>query len=71
MEKEVQNYKIGNISVVITETENPEKLKVECNDGTYRSEFTVSRYEYTYYKRHMNQKIKNAYKAQYDEGAEN
>jgi hypothetical protein len=66
MEKTVDSYKIGKIQVTITETENPDRLKVECNDGTFRSEFSVRRYEYMYYKRHMNQKIKNAFKAEYE-----
>jgi hypothetical protein len=64
--KEVDSYKLGNISVVISETDNPDKLHVECNDGEYRSEFPVRRYEYKNYKRHMNQKIVTAYKAQHE-----
>lgn len=66
-QKEVESYKLGNIAVVISETDNPEKLHVECNDGEYRSEFTVRHYEFKNYKRHMNQKIVNAYKAQYEQ----
>lgn len=66
MPKEVESYKLGNIQVVITETETPNRLHVDCNDGTYHSEFTVRRYEYDNYKRHMNQKITLAYKKQYE-----
>lgn len=66
MGKEVESYKLGNIQVIITETENPNKLLVDCNDGNYHSEFTVRRYEYDNYKRHMNQKITTAYKNQYE-----
>ncbi len=66
MGKEIESYKIGKIEVQITETDNPTRLKVECNDGTYRSSFTVSEYEFKHYKRHMNQKIKNAFKAEYE-----
>jgi hypothetical protein len=67
MSKEVESYKLGDIQVIISETENPNKFNVDCNDGTYHSEFTVRKYEYENYKRHMNQKIKNGYKAQYEE----
>lgn len=66
MSREVESYKLGNIQVVISETENENKLHVDCNDGTYHSEFTVRKYEYDNYKRHMNQKITTAYKNQYE-----
>lgn len=65
MGKEIESYKLGTIQVVITETDDPNRLHVDCNDGTYHSEFTVRIYEYENYKRHMNQKINNAYKEQY------
>ncbi|MCC5915352.1 MAG: hypothetical protein JJU46_13320 [Balneolaceae bacterium] len=67
MSKEVDSYKLGNIQVVITETDQPNKLHVDCNDGTYHSGFTVRRYEYENYKRHMNQKISTAYRKQHEE----
>lgn len=60
-------YKLGNIQVTIEETDHPQKLSVTCNDGNYQSQFTIKRYEYNNYKRHMNQRIKNAYKDQYKE----
>ncbi len=63
----IDSYKLGSIEVEISRTENDEKLKVVCNDGNYRSEFTIREYEYNNYKRHMNQRIKNAYKEQYGE----
>jgi hypothetical protein len=66
MSKEVDSYKLGNIQVSITETDQPNKLHVDCNDGNFHSEFTVRRYEYDNYKRHMNQKITTAYKNQYE-----
>jgi hypothetical protein len=70
MNKEVESYKLGGIRVIITETDDPNRLSVDCNDGTYHSGFTVRRYEYDHYKRHMNQKITTAYKKQYkQEGA--
>ncbi len=67
MSKEVESYKLGDIQVVITETDNPNRLHVDCNDGNFHSEFTVRIYEYENYKRHMNQKISTAYKKQYEE----
>ena len=67
--KEVESYKLGNIRVIITETDDPNRLHVDCNDGTYHSEFTMRVYEYQYYKRHMNQRITTAYKKQYEEEA--
>ena len=67
MGKEVESYKLGNIQVTISETENPQKLEVDCNDGTYRSGFTIRRYEYENYKRHMNRKITTAYREQYED----
>lgn len=66
MSKEVESYKLGKIQVVITETEDPNRLHVDCNDGNFHSEFTVRIYEYENYKRHMNQKITTAYKKQYE-----
>lgn len=65
MSSVIESYKLGNIAVEISEADNPEKLKVDCNDGNYHSEFTVRKYEYKNYKRHMNQRIKNAYDDQY------
>jgi len=66
MSKKIESYKLGNIAVVITETDIQDRLLVDCNDGTYHSSFTVRRYEYENYKKHMNQKISNAYKKQYE-----
>lgn len=65
MPAKINSYKLGTIEVVIEEADRENKLNVICNDGTYRSEFTIRKYEYENYKRHMNQRIKNAYKAQY------
>ena len=67
MSSVIDSYKLGSISVEISETAHPNKLNVVCNDENYRSEFTVRRYEYENYKRHMNQRIKNAYDDQYME----
>lgn len=65
MRKEVDSYKLGSVRVIITETDDPGRLRVDCNDGTYHSGFTVRVYEYQYYKRHMNQRITEAFKKQY------
>lgn len=66
MSKETESYKLGNIRVIISETDDPARLHIDCNDGVYHSEFTVSRYEYQYYKRHLNQRITTAYKSQHE-----
>ncbi|MTI88581.1 MAG: hypothetical protein FH748_11485 [Balneolaceae bacterium] len=66
--KELESYKLGNVQVTVSETEKENKLKVECFDGEYHSEFTVSPYEFTNYRRLMNQRITQAYKAQHKEG---
>jgi hypothetical protein len=63
----IESYKLGDIEVRITETDQPNKLNVDCNDGSYHSAFTIRRYEYKNYRRHMNQRIKNAYKKQHAE----
>lgn len=67
MSKTIESYKLGNVEVVISETDQKDRLHVDCNDGTYHSEFTVRMYEYENYKRHMNQKIKLAYNKQHEE----
>ncbi len=72
MSKTIESYKLGNVEVVISETDQKDRLHVDCNDGTYHSEFTVRMYEYKNYKRHMNQKIKLAYNKQHkEEGFDN
>lgn len=60
--KERDSYRLGNVKVTITETDKPNKLKVECFDGEYHSEFMVSEYEFKNYRRLMNQRITQAYK---------
>ncbi|HLR76473.1 MAG TPA: hypothetical protein VK106_02360 [Balneolaceae bacterium] len=67
-EKEVASYQLGDIKVTITETNKKNRLLVDCNDGNYHSSFSASRYEYKNYKRHMNQRIKNAFNKQYEKG---
>jgi hypothetical protein len=58
----VQTYQLGEVKVTVTETDKPNKLKVECFNGEYRSEFTVTEYEFKNYRRLMNQRITQAYK---------
>ncbi|MEX0608196.1 MAG: hypothetical protein WD016_04715 [Balneolaceae bacterium] len=65
--KEIESYRLGKVQVKISETEKSNKLKVECFDGEYRSEFTVSEYEFKNYRRLMNQRITQAYANQKDE----
>lgn len=67
MSKEIDTYKLGGIQVIITETEDPNRYNVDCNDGNFHSEFKVRVYEYENYKRHMNQTITKGYQRQYDE----
>lgn len=59
--KQVASYFLSKIEVTVTETDEEQKLLVDCNDGAFHSSFEVSRYEYKNYKRHMNQRIKNAF----------
>lgn len=61
----IEKYKLGSIEVTIEETDTEGKLDVTCNDGSYHSSFTLRRYEYEHYKRHMNQRIKDAFKDQH------
>ncbi|HCD53758.1 MAG TPA: hypothetical protein DEQ34_15020 [Balneolaceae bacterium] len=55
------SYKLGDIQVTVSESEKPNKLLVSCNNGEFRSEFTVSEYEFANYKRLMNQRITDAF----------
>ncbi|MEX0945224.1 MAG: hypothetical protein WDZ38_06065 [Balneolaceae bacterium] len=71
MSKEIDSYKLGDIRVVITETDDPKRYLVDCNDGHFHSEFKVRVYEYENYKRHMNQTITKAYNKQHEEDSGN
>lgn len=57
----IDSYKLGAIQVTVTTTDRPNRLNIECFDGEYRSEFTVTKYEFQNYKRLMNQRITQAY----------
>ena len=65
--KEIESYKLGKIDVSISETEKENKLLVSCFDREYKSEFTVSRYEYENYRRLMNQRISRAFAGESEE----
>lgn len=67
-EEEVTSYKLGSIQVTIAKAERPNRLNVKCFDGEYRSEFEVSEYEFTNYKRLMNQKIVQRFAEVREEG---
>ena len=58
----IESYKLGSIQVTVTEDLRPNKFLIQCFDGEYKSEFTVSEYEFKNYRRLMNQRIIDAYK---------
>ena len=62
MAEPVASYKLGSIQVTVTKGERPNKLLISCYDGEFKSEFTVSEYEFTNYRRLMNQRISDAYR---------
>lgn len=64
--KEIESYNLGKVRVTISETEKENKLLVECFDGEYKSDFTVSKYEYENYRRLMNQRITRAFSGESD-----
>jgi len=64
MSEPIESYKLGNVQVTVTQADRPNKLLISCFDGEYKSEFTVSEYEFTNYRRLMNQRITEAYKSQ-------
>ncbi|MDR9446460.1 MAG: hypothetical protein RI519_01820 [Balneolaceae bacterium] len=59
---EQTSYKLGPVSVTITPTESEGRYEVRCQEGDTVSTFTASEYELTYYRRHMNTKITQAFK---------
>jgi hypothetical protein len=62
MSDPVDSYKLGNVQVNVIKADRPNKLLVQCFDGEFKSEFTVSEYEFKNYRRLMNQRITEAYK---------
>lgn len=63
----IESYKLGAVEVTITATDKPNKLLVECFNGEFRSNFTVSPYEFENYRRLMNQRITRAFSGADDE----
>jgi hypothetical protein len=61
MPEPIETYKLGKVQVSVFETDRPNKLRIECFDGEFKSEFTASEYEFTNYRRLMNQRITEAY----------
>lgn len=57
MSGEIESYKLGEIRVVVTETDNPQRVHIHCNDGVYVHQFEARVYEYKNYRRLMNQRI--------------
>lgn len=57
------SYKLGPVSVTITPTKTEGRYEVRCQEGETVSTFTASEYELTHYRRHMNTKITQAFKA--------
>ena len=62
MQKMNESYKIGNIEVTVSETENPEKLKIYAVSDGREFNIIARKYEYQNYTRLMNQKIVRFFK---------
>lgn len=60
----VESYKLGSIDVTVTKTDKKNKLLVSCSNGEFKSEFTVSPYEFENYRRLMNRRITDAFNGQ-------
>jgi len=65
--KEIESYKLGKIEVTISESGKDNKLLVSCFNGEFKSEFTVSQYEFDNYRRLMNQRISRAFSGASDD----
>mgnify|MGYP000002596713 CR=1 FL=1 len=64
----VEQYKLGDVSVRVIESERPNKYTVQCSNEAFKSEFTVSEYEFKNYRRLMNQRITETFKEAKEEG---
>lgn len=62
MSDPIDSYKLGKVQVTVVKADRPNKLLIQCFDGEFKSEFTVSEYEFKNYRRLMNQRITEAYK---------
>ncbi len=67
MSETIESYKLGKIQVTVSKTEKPNRLLISCFDGEFKSEFTVSEYEFQNYRRLMNQKITRAFSGESEE----
>ena len=61
MAEVLETYKLGKVEVTISTTDKANRLIVECFNGEFKSDFTVSQYEYENYRRLMNQRITQAF----------
>ena len=64
---EIDSFKLGDIAVVITESNQPDKYHVSCNDDTYVCNFTIRKYEYENYNKLMKTRIKTLFRQQHGE----
>lgn len=67
MSETIESYKLGKIQVTVSKTEKPNRLLISCFDGEFKSEFTVSEYEFQNYRRLINQKITRAFSGESEE----
>lgn len=66
----LETYRLGDVAVEIHEGPRPGRRTVICSNDRFRSTFDVSEYEITHYRRHMNQKISQAFRGANEEGSE-
>jgi hypothetical protein len=63
MSREIESYLLGKVRVVVTETDNPQRVHIHCNDGVHVHRFEARVYEYENYRRLMNQRITERFEA--------
>lgn len=68
MNSVIEQYKLGDVSVQVVQSDRPNKYTVQCSNDHYKSEFTVSEYEFKHYRRLMNQRITEAFKEAKEDG---
>jgi len=59
---------LGDVSVKVLQSVGQKKYTVQCSNDHYKSEFTVSEYEFKHYRRLMNQRITEAFKEAKEDG---
>ena len=64
---EIDSFKLGDIAVVITKSNQPDKYHISCNDDTYVCNFTIRKYEYENYNKLMKTRIKTLFRQQHGE----